>query len=178
MFARLIQQNVVNFVLTKHGEIQMGHALNRQELLRQISAEPKIVQAALAIIQQYVADSAHACSCSERAVMAAGGYAYADGGDVDECDTADDPQACRDSREFWSNVRHRVENGAMDFLEGKIRDKFNIRPGSIAALQGRALPAGAALAEEGAGALGAGAAAAEVLEGLAGLARFLPMLMI
>jgi hypothetical protein len=158
--------------------MQMGHALNRQELLRQLSAEPKIVQAALAIIQQHVADSAHACSCSERAVMTAGGYAFADGGDVDECDTADDPQACRDSREFWSNVRHRVENGAMDWAEGKIRGALNIKPGAIAAMQGRVFPAGAALAEEGAGALGAAETGGAALEGLASLARFFPMLMI
>ncbi len=154
----------------------MGHALHRQELLRQLSAEPKIVQAALAIIQQRVADSAHACSCSERAVMAAGGYGYADGGDVDECDTADDPQACRDSREFWNNVKHRGENMMLDWGEGKLRGALNIKPGAIAAMQGRGFPAGAALAEEGAGALGAGVAAAEGLEGLAGLARFLPFI--
>lgn len=179
----------------------MARALNREELLRQFAAEPAIVKAALKVVEQHVKNSARPCDCASKAVQTArysyGGYA--DGGAIsEECMGADDPAQCEEDRrqrhQEWNNFKSRLENGAMDWAEGKIRDKFNIRPGSIAAMQGRGGPGGgfpagalagdAALAGEGA-ALGAeglmaGAGAAEAgaagLAGLEGLEFLLPLL--
>jgi hypothetical protein len=152
----------------------MGRVLPREQLLRQLAAEPAIVKAALAIIEQHVAGHAKPCACMDtaKAVMSRGGFA--DGGDIDECDSADDPQACRDSREFWNNVKHSGENMLLDWGEGKIRGALNIRPGAAAALQRRAIPVGALGA--GVEAAEAGAAGLAGLEGLEGIGALLALL--
>ena len=179
----------------------MARALNKEQLLAAMAKEPRIVAAALRVLERHAADHARPCDCADKAISAAR-YSYggfADGGAIsEECMGADDPAQCEDDRrqrhQEWNNLKSRVENGMMDWAEGKIRDKFNIRPGSIAAMQGRGGPGGgfpagalagdAALAGEGA-ALGAeglmaGAGAAEAgaagLAGMEGLEFLLPLL--
>ena len=164
----------------------MGRYDDKDHLLDRLASEPRLVRAALAVIERHLDNHAQPCNCRDTAkeVLSRGHY-DAGGAISEECLGSDDPEQCeadrRQRHEQWNNLKSRVENGAMDWAEGKIRGALNIKPGAIAAMQGRALPAGAALAEEGAGALGMGAAAAaegaEGLAGLAGLARFLPFLL-
>ncbi len=120
----------------------MGKALNRPKLLRQLSSRSGIAQAAFAIINRHITDHAN------RAMRAAGGYAYADDGAADVCDDSDDPEGYCAWESFLSNVRHRDESMSLDAGEG-------------------AMAAGFAAAED------AGAAEA----GVAALSRFFTMLL-
>jgi hypothetical protein len=135
------------------------------ELLNFLSSQPSIVKAALRIVERHL-DQASTCHCRDTAKEVLSRGRYASGGQIDEdCIGADDYDQCvEDKRQremYWNNMKNQalktVSDSALEWLA----------PSSEAAAVGA-----------GEGALGAGALAAEEgLAGLAGLARFLPMLL-
>ena len=134
----------------------MGRALNREQLLRQLAAEPAIVRAALKIIEQHVVDHAQPCACQDtkRAV-------YADGGEIDEdCAGSDDYEGCVESKrqmaEYWDKVKGTVGKAALN---------------SAAEWLMPSTEAGMAMGAAEAGAAGLGA-----LEGLEGIGALLALL--